>query len=284
MENHYTLTTLHLGNLDIELLDLYQMLASSRITEFSHNHAFFEIHFILNGAATMRVQKNAYEVKKNNIFIIPKNHPHCCEKHSSDFQFCAFCFQLSYGFKPPEKRVGEYGYFTELFQLKEACVLPMREEERRLIEKILSLRNDFSVYAINKINIQTTNLFLEMAKQLDEFKNLRLHSIYTSLREEDSLRKYKVESFILSHYEQPCKIEDLANFLSLSVRQTSRYIKEAFGLTFKELVCKQRMQHAQNLIEKGEIPLCKIATAVGYTSYNGFISAYKKQFGKSPEM
>lgn len=283
MENNHTLTTLRLGNLNVELLDLYQMLASSNITQFSHNHAFWEIHFILNGSATMRVQKNTYEVQENNIFIIPKNHAHFCEKHSPDFQFCAFCFQLSYGLNSPEKKVGEYGYFTELFHLKEACVLPMHEEERRLIENILSLRNDFSVYAVNKINIQTTNLFLEIAKKIDEHKNLLLSSVYTSLREENSLRKYKAENFILSHYEQPFTIEDLANFLALSVRQTSRFIKEAFGLTFKEFVCKQRMQHAQTLIERGEMPLCKIANAVGYTSYNGFVSAYKKQFGNLPK-
>jgi len=282
MEKTYTLTTLKLGNLNIELLELYQLLTSSHATTQAHAHNFWEIHFILNGSATMRIQQKKYTLTKNTILIIPKGHVHFCESSTPNYEFCAFCFQFKYGFTPPEKRVGEYGYFCELFRLQEACILQITEEEKRLLSTILSHHDDFSVYAINKVNIETTNLFLEMAKKLDEHKNLRLNSIYTSIREEDTLRKYKIESFILSHYERPFTIDDLARFLSLSVRQTTRYVKETFDMTFKQLVNKQRMIHAEHLIEQGELPLTKIATEVGYTSYNGFISAYKNYFKKAP--
>lgn len=282
MEKHYTLATLKLGNLDIELLDLYQLLASSKTTTQAHAHNFWEIHFILNGNAIMYVQEKRYVLTKNTILIIPKDQVHYHQSATTDFEFCAFCFQFKYGSTPPEKRIGEYGYFCELFHLQEACIMPMTNEEKRLISTILSNHNDFSVYAINKVNIETTNLFLEMAKKLDEHKNLQLHSVYTSIREEDTLRKYKIETFIQANQNHPFTIEDLANFLSLSVRQTTRYIKENFHLTFKQLVDKQRMMHAKHLIEQGELPLAKIATEVGYTSYNGFISAYRKYVKNTP--
>jgi YesN/AraC family two-component response regulator len=54
-------------------------------------------------------------------------------------------------------------------------------------------------------------------------------------------------------------------------------------LTFKELLTKQRMLHAEDLIKKSNQSLHEIATKVGFTSYNGFISAYEKHFGKHPK-
>jgi AraC-like DNA-binding protein len=46
---------------------------------------------------------------------------------------------------------------------------------------------------------------------------------------------------------------------------------------------KQRIEHACMLIKQNELPLAEIAFLCGYTSYNGFLSAFKGYTGKAPK-
>ena len=98
----------------------------------------------------------------------------------------------------------------------------------------------------------------------------------------NTLRKYKIELFINSQDCSDKSLKDLADVLGLSPRQTSRFVKESYGKTFKELWTSTRMIMAKNMIERGKTSLEKIAFQVGYTSYNGFLQAYTKYFGYSP--
>ena len=46
---------------------------------------------------------------------------------------------------------------------------------------------------------------------------------------------------------------------------------------------KQRIEHACMLIKRRDLPLSEIAYLSGYTSYNGFLSAFKSYMGKTPK-
>lgn len=276
MDKMNNIAVLQLGNLNIEILDLYNLSLSSTFTSTAHTHFFMEIHFILEGSARLNINKETYCVHKNSLIIIPKNSVHFTESISQDFQSFAFSFHLKYNGTPPIINAYEYGYFSALFDLKSVCTLDFGDYDRMIMQNILNNINVFSVYAINKINTESTNLFLEISKKLSAWKQMPANEVYTSIYERDTLRNYKIECFMQRNLSQQVTIQDLANFLALSTRQTSRYLNETLGVSFKDLLTKYRMILADNLIEQNRLPLYKIAAEVGYTTYNGFLAAYKK--------
>ena len=54
--------------------------------------------------------------------------------------------------------------------------------------------------------------------------------------------------------------------------------------TLKKILTKQRIEHACTLIKSKNKNLEEISYLCGYTSYNGFLSAFKKFTGKSPKV
>ncbi|MBQ6923000.1 MAG: helix-turn-helix transcriptional regulator, partial [Clostridia bacterium] len=121
----------------------------------------------------------------------------------------------------------------------------------------------------------------EVRKNIDnkksDYKDLE-HSIAT-----DKDYKIHAEEFFYNRYKERVTINDLAKSLYLSVSQTARVVRRVFGMSFKEVLLKQRIENAVMLIEKGNLSFDEIALDSGYNSYNGFFSAFKKYTGQTPE-
>lgn len=284
MKNLNTVANIKIGNLSINILDLYSLFTSTMLSTYAHDHAFFEMHIILNGTAQMIINDTVYNVNKNEIIIIPKHLAHYSTFTSEDFQNCAFSFEFKCLDNPPRMRY-EYKYFTELFRTDAVSILKIGAYERSLIATIFENIDHFSVYSINKINIEIANLFLEIGKKLNNREKKTRDDDLIIASDQFIVRKYKTEVFIQQSIdtETPIVLEDLAAHLFISPRQASRFLKETFGLTFKELLTRYRMIHASSLLESTDLSLEKIAMRVGYLSYNGFLSAYKKYYGTTPQ-
>jgi len=264
---------------------LYKTYVTYELTPIAHQHTFYEIHFILDGWVSLNINDQTYKIEKDSFFVLPKNCPHFRIEQSEDFKNFAFMFELSYAFPPPVKKTLEFGYFSELFSSEEIKIFKMSSYDKTLINNIHNNTGNLSIYCVHKIKTEATNLFLEISKYMS--KNNKIFektATYIPSDDRNILRKYKVELFINANVNK-CKatsIKDLANSLGLSPRQTSRFVKEVYGCTFKELWTTTRMLVAKNLIQENKMSLEKIAYSVGYSSYNGFLQAYTKHFGHAP--
>lgn len=278
------IAVLKLGNLNLEILELYNFLTKKEFVSFIHQHSFYEVYFVLEGSAKIKADKEVFDISKEEALFMPKNCSHYCLECSSDFRACSFDFNLAYNGAPPVKKVFEYGYFTNLYENAKLTKLKFSKRQRTLLENVLSSVNDFSVYGVHTINAEATNLFLEFSKDIDKKSGESDYGRrFFTANEQVSLRKYRVEYFISSNQTKNCSLNDLADFLHLSVRQTTRFITKTFGKTFKDLLTETRMISAENLIKENKYTLTHIAKRIGYKSYNGFLTAYKNFYGKAPQ-
>lgn len=278
------IAVIKLGNLNLEVLNLYNFSEKKWITMFIHQHSFYEMHFVLEGSTKISIKNEIYTLNKNDVLFLPKNCAHYCLECSPDFKTCCFNFDLKYDGRSPAKKVFEYGYFCKIYENAGVNVFKISSYERSLLENIFKNVSDFSIYGVHKINTEATNLFLELSKKLDGavYESDYGRRFFTA-NEQISLRRYRVECFIANNQSKNCSIESLAKFLHLSVRQTTRFITKAFNKTYKELLTQTRMTTAQNMINENRHTLSYIAKSVGYKSYNGFLTAYKNYFGKTPQ-
>ncbi len=93
----------------------------------------------------------------------------------------------------------------------------------------------------------------------------------------------RIEEFFHERYsERTLTEEDLADYLSVSKRQTSRILRELCGKSFHEKLGEMRMHYALRRLVYTDQPVEDIALQVGYAASSGFYVAFKKAFGMTP--
>ena len=61
-----------LGNLNIEIFDLYKTYVTYELTPIAHQHTFYEIHFILDGWVSLNINDQTYKIEKDSFFVYQK--------------------------------------------------------------------------------------------------------------------------------------------------------------------------------------------------------------------
>ena len=77
-------------------------------------------------------------------------------------------------------------------------------------------------------------------------------------------------------------LSGLARRYSYSTTYLSELIHERCGMTFTELVTKQRMERAAMLLRATQLPVREVARQVGYSGTSSFYRAFRAQYGCGP--
>ena len=77
-------------------------------------------------------------------------------------------------------------------------------------------------------------------------------------------------------------LEEIARRAASSRRQLQRAFAEAGGTTFRRYLQDVRMERAAELLTNGEVPIKRIATAVGYRQPAQFAKAFRRHHGRTP--
>ena len=102
------------------------------------------------------------------------------------------------------------------------------------------------------------------------------------LQAEDIEKIYQARDILIRQLKSPPSLIALARQVGLNDCNLKRGFRQVFGMTAFECLYHYRMEHAQQLLEAGEIAVKQVATAVGYTSRSSFYTAFRKQFGVGP--
>ncbi len=81
--------------------------------------------------------------------------------------------------------------------------------------------------------------------------------------------------------DRPIRLEDWSRELGMSPKTLSRLFIRQTGQTFGRWLRGMRLQQAMSRIEEGR-SVTAVALDCGYNSVSAFISAFKKQFGRTP--
>ncbi|WP_141501610.1 AraC family transcriptional regulator [Paenibacillus luteus] len=88
---------------------------------------------------------------------------------------------------------------------------------------------------------------------------------------------------IIGHYDQPLKIEELADLASMSISSFHRHFKETTAMSPLQFQKQLRMQEARNLLLMESADATEVAYRVGYESASQFSREYSRMFGLPPK-
>jgi AraC-like DNA-binding protein len=88
--------------------------------------------------------------------------------------------------------------------------------------------------------------------------------------------------FLRDHLGERVSMEDVARAAALSVRSLTRLFAAEFGLSPKEVLTKNRVAAARDLMAAEKLSVTEAASAVGYSSLSQFIKTFREVTGRLP--
>jgi transcriptional regulator GlxA family with amidase domain len=89
--------------------------------------------------------------------------------------------------------------------------------------------------------------------------------------------------WILDHLDEPLTVGDLAKRAHMSVRTFARHFRAVTGSTPHQWVLRQRVMHAQVMLETTEEPVERIAHACGFGAASALRLHFQRVLGTSPQ-
>ncbi len=250
----------------------------------AHFHADYEIHIVLSGKTRIEIDGEDIAVNDGEICLLAPKSSHYPKSSSEDLVKTNFSFNLTRNYSYHNaKNFSEFAYYDNVFKSIKGFAILKAPELIEVVKEILEIEN--TEFGEHVSQTAFANFFIKLAKEIKKNNKLSDNQMVgDSYESENSLKQRKiVEEFFQRRYNEQIGIEDLAKGLCLSVPQTHRIVKKIFGVGFKKILTKQRITHACMLIKSKTINLDEIAYLSGYTSYNGFLSAFKGYTGKTPK-
>lgn len=97
----------------------------------------------------------------------------------------------------------------------------------------------------------------------------------------------QMASYIVGHYTQPLKIEQIAQSVGLHTNYAMTVFRRAYGMTMNQYLTRYRVLHAQRLLATTDRKVLDIALEAGFESLSGFYTAFEsicevtpRQWGK----
>ncbi len=252
----------------------------------AHFHAYYEIHVIKSGSASLVVKEDHVHLTEGDVCLFAPNVSHYVEDYSADLVRCSFMFnpaKISVDAKNKNFSFSEYKFYTEILRNFGDYFIIKDYDKINTFSRLKDY--EFSDENIHRIKAILSLFLVDFCEAVLIAGNLKKDSQNGRDVETDYMVKQKivVEKFFYERYNERISIEDLADKLCLSVCQTNRIVKKFFGMSFKKLLVKQRVENACMLIKQGKLSLDEISRLSGYSSYNGFFYAFKSFLGKTPE-
>ncbi len=250
-----------------------------------HKHSWCEIVICLSGEEQILFDNQpSIIMKSHDICIIPEKTLHSCRPISNTQKRISILLSNL----PISKNIKE---------MPLSLIIDTINQKKQIIQ----IENDSTLYSIIQevlTALQTEHPFnsiffkyqilLFVLKCLgkiyyrDHLFSIHKYNFNTSLFHHDSnsIRLQQIEMFLGKYYAN-CTLKDLANFLNLGTRQTSRLVIQHYGMTFKETVNHYRILTAQKLLLEGK-KINQVAEYVGYKSLVGFRTTFKALVNCTP--
>lgn len=248
-----------------------------------HQHAFFEIMYMLSGSCTNVVDSTSLLLEKGDFCIIPPQVVHSINVESDSVLLNILVRTSTFtdAFMPLLRSSNILSdFFNEILYsntYKKYLLFHTREDER-ILDYILQIYQEQSDRGRHYGEIMN-GLMMAMFGKL-----LQIHDQDVEYPE-SYVEKYDKIPKILAYVKKNCRTVSLAScaeHFHFNSQYLSSLLKKHTGRTFSALLTEERMLLAGELLQKTDKPVKQIALETGYADEAYFMKVFKKYFGCTP--
>lgn len=102
------------------------------------------------------------------------------------------------------------------------------------------------------------------------------------IRHNRSMLSVKIEQYISEHLRDKISVDDICQRFFLSKNALYRLFEAEFGMPIGKYILSRRIQLSVDALRNTTVSIVTIAAECGFSDYNYFIRAFKKQMGVTP--
>lgn len=251
---------------------------------YEHDHAFFEMIYVLDGECENNIFGKKSTLKKGDLCLMSPSVKHSIwttEGIVINILIRRSTIQKYFGTFLIEKGlISEF--FTNSLYLRDfaTCLVFRTGEDELLREDVLKMYSEqLEADAYSESIIRST---------LIVFFNHLLRGYSHTARYPSTVRKQnetvsKILNMVLRDYAS-VTLAQIADSLGYSVDYCSKYIKAVTGYRFSELVKNVRIRQAKDWLKDTSMSVANIGELLGYENPENFMRAFKKEVGMSPSV
>ena len=274
MKNDNLNITFSIGQYQIHILKFTYECQTWNTPSHMHSSNSYEIHYIPKGKGTLNSNQCSYELYPNILYTTGPHVEHQQYPDPADptFEYCIY-LEIAEAHSSSHKGPSRQKHIMDTFLRypfwygKDCADLPVTLEQ---------IHTEFSNPG-PAASIMLQGLFMQfLVKILRNYEpatNAAITYIPIPL-----IKAYILieDSFLLEY--NTITLEELANRLGLSTRQTRRILFDQYGQNFLQKRTEARMCAAVTLLKENKYSLSEIASKLGYSCPNHFHTAFKKYY------
>lgn len=242
-----------------------------------HWHSYFEIIYMVEGKADMRLNSECFEVDTGEIILVDAYDIH---------SLLGYCRHLVIQIDP-----------LQIFQIKENFedIFPKTHEGKWL--KTDGSGNVLLGILVDRINeiyslytskphgypLRIMGRIYEMLGLIQNHGFAADRKMFGRFPEKEALANLRrILDFVNNHYSRAITIEEIARAVNFSPNYFCRFFKKYMGKTFSDYLRDYRCIKAEALLGTTDKTVTEIALEVGFGSVSYFDKVYKKIKGHTP--
>lgn len=254
------------------------------IPVFYHEHAFFEMIYVLSGECTQRFREQQIQLKAGDLCLMAPNVVHGIEAIKDDCVILNILIRRStfldifYNTVRDKSQISLF-FIGNIYAKRKIRFLIFHTDCDTLIRNyILDMyqeQENADEFSDRIICSQLTIFFTELTRRHRE------HLEIPDARKERSEYESALINYIISNCST-VTLNSLAEQFHFSVPYCSKLIKSISGMTFTSLLTNIRLQQGEQLLMLSQLSVEDISDKVGYKNPESFIRAFKRQYNMTP--
>lgn len=250
---------------------------------FFHEHAFFEIIYVLSGSCTQHFQESSIRLAKGDLCMMAPDVMHGIEVMNDSIVLNILI---------------RYSTFIDIFM---NTIRDKTQISQFFLDNIYSRKKLNYILFHTQGDTVIRNYILDMYLEqiyLDEFSD-RIICSFLTIFFTQLMRRHKrtlelprthlkkddledtITNYIIEHYHE-VSIEQVAEHFHFSRQYCSKLVKDISGYTFSEFLTNIRIRQGENLLTHTTLSIADISEKVGYKNPETFIRAFKKSVRCTP--
>jgi AraC-like DNA-binding protein len=249
-----------------------------------HFHPHYQLFTVIEGTGTRFIGDNIQPFEPGDTVFLGPNIPHLWRSDPSYFQQGSVL-----------QTRGVVVYFTEdflgndFFSRPEMHVLQgFFAESVRGFEIQGSYRDSVRESMFNLLKANGFQAILQLLTLLDELSQspdcqpIASFGYVNNHKVSETERMQKVHDYVLDHFRQDIRLDEVASLAGMSSSAFCRYFKTRTNRTFSEFVSEVRIGYACKLLIEGKSTVTQICYESGFNTISNFNRQFKDVTGMTP--
>lgn len=256
----------------------------TRFVDFPlHSHSGIEMMYMFEGSVTHFIDGKKILLEKGDLLLMNRHTKHSVSptgRRDTGINFSVSNdFLLYLTGKPGYSKILSDFIDNSLSDAGESRFLIYKAGEKHSLENLIENLIRYSLNEKNTPQIIITDTVSLIFRYLQMFPEMLICSSSEAICEKTNVGI--IADYIQTHY-RTASLTELAERLNITPQYVSKLTKQLFGISFSDLLKKQRFCEAAKLLAESDISVIKISEAVGYENNSFFHKRFKEEYGMTP--